>query len=198
MVEHVDIPDGERHEPKGANAATAGMTYVADGANSGSWIRVQGWSQFSDANRTVGTPTQNVATGVRTLMINDGGDSIITKNPSDLSNPMWDVTNYKHVPIATFDTYHIRQNFSVENYAGATPFLTFELDIGGSLGVIWSETIPLLKGGAEQRIAISFPAFTGATYITNGGKFYLTYTGTGTCDVFKTTVLIIRESKNYV
>lgn len=33
--EHVDIPDGERHEPKGASTATAGQVWVADGLGSG-------------------------------------------------------------------------------------------------------------------------------------------------------------------
>lgn len=37
MVEHVDIPDGERHEPKGVASATVGQVYVADGAASGTW-----------------------------------------------------------------------------------------------------------------------------------------------------------------
>lgn len=36
-TEHVDIPDGERHEPKGADTATSGQVYVSDGANSGTW-----------------------------------------------------------------------------------------------------------------------------------------------------------------
>ena len=37
MPEHVDIADGERHEPKGASTATIGQVYVSDGAASGSW-----------------------------------------------------------------------------------------------------------------------------------------------------------------
>lgn len=36
-IEHVDIPDGERHEPKGAAAATIDQVYVSDGAASGAW-----------------------------------------------------------------------------------------------------------------------------------------------------------------
>ena len=61
MVEHVDIPDGERHEPKGADAATAGQVYVADGSNSGNW-RISnpygGW-RYSDigTGETFTTPT---------------------------------------------------------------------------------------------------------------------------------------------
>jgi len=34
---HVNIPDADRHEPKGVSIATAGQVYVADGAASGSW-----------------------------------------------------------------------------------------------------------------------------------------------------------------
>lgn len=36
-IEHVDIPDGERHEPKGAAAATIDQVYVSNGAASGAW-----------------------------------------------------------------------------------------------------------------------------------------------------------------
>ncbi len=36
-IEHVDIPDGERHEPKGAAAATIDQVWVSDGAASGAF-----------------------------------------------------------------------------------------------------------------------------------------------------------------
>ena len=36
-VEHIDIPDGERHEPKGASTATIDQVYASDGAGSGAW-----------------------------------------------------------------------------------------------------------------------------------------------------------------
>jgi hypothetical protein len=36
-TEHVNIADGERHEPKGAAAALDGQVYESDGAESGSW-----------------------------------------------------------------------------------------------------------------------------------------------------------------
>jgi hypothetical protein len=38
MVEHVDIPDGERHEPKGVAAASSGQLLVADGVGGSSWV----------------------------------------------------------------------------------------------------------------------------------------------------------------
>jgi hypothetical protein len=37
-INHKDIPDGERHEPKGVSTATAGQVYVASGSGSGTWL----------------------------------------------------------------------------------------------------------------------------------------------------------------
>lgn len=36
-IEHRNIPDAERHEPKGISTATIDEVYVADGAGSGTW-----------------------------------------------------------------------------------------------------------------------------------------------------------------
>lgn len=36
-IEHASIPDGKRHEPKGASTATIDQVYVSDGAASGAW-----------------------------------------------------------------------------------------------------------------------------------------------------------------
>lgn len=181
-------------------AAVAGGMFVSDGLGGGEFIRVQGWSQNTDTNTTVTTPTQTIATGVRSLWINDGGSLDIDKLPSDIgvAGHLWDKVANKIVPISTFDTYNVRVTFKAEDYAGTNPDLKFELDIGGALGVVVSQTIPLLKGGAEQSITVSFPVFSGSTFVTNGGSIYLTFTGTGSCKIFDSSILIIRESKNYV
>jgi len=181
-------------------AAVPGGMFVSDGLGGGEFIRIQGWEQLTDTNTTVTTPTQTIPTGTRALWINDGGSSTISKLPSDVgvAGHLWDTVANKIVPIAAFDTYSVRVSFKAEDYAGTTPELRFELDIGGGLGVIVSHTIPLLKGGAEQPVTISFPVFTGSTFITNGGSIYLTFTGTGSCKIFDSSILIVRESKNYV
>jgi len=36
-IQHKNIADSDRHEPKGASTAAAGQVYVSDGAGSGSW-----------------------------------------------------------------------------------------------------------------------------------------------------------------
>ena len=39
-IEHSELPDNLLHEPKGASTAVAGTVYVADGAGSGSFIKL--------------------------------------------------------------------------------------------------------------------------------------------------------------
>ena len=224
-VQHKDLPDAQLHEPKGASSANAGDVYVSDGAGSGSWAtasalgsdtatageqltadgaggldfsRVQGWAQYEDSRTTVGTPTQTITNSVRTKMINDGATSTIEKLPSDAAGSLWNVSTNKHEPIATFDLYHIRISFIIENYSGTNPYLDLELDIGGGVGVIFARDISLRKSGAATKVSAAFPVFTGTTYLANGGEFYITYTGNTTCDIYKTSILIVRESKNYV
>jgi len=36
-IQHKDIPDSQRHEPKGASTASSGFVYVSNGAGSGTW-----------------------------------------------------------------------------------------------------------------------------------------------------------------
>lgn len=195
MVEHVTLTDPQLHEPKGVAAAVTGQVYRANGAGSGSWEKITGFGQYQDSRTTVGTPALNIATGVRTKFICNGGTLIKVDNPSDLSSPLWDTTTNKHVPIAEDDVYSFRVSFVAENYSGTSPSIEIELDIGGVPGVILDETKPLLRNGNAQSIIFSSTVFTGSTYIVNGGEFYLTYTGTGTCDIYKTNVMISRLTR---
>lgn len=195
-VAHSALTGTDLHEPKGAATAVSGSTYVSNGSGSGSFAKIQGWGQYQDTARTVGTPTQNIATGVRTKFLCDGGFLTEEYLPSDAGGTsLWNVSTDKHVPIAAYDTYDFRVSFTAENYAGSTPYITVELDIGGSIGVILSQTYGLLKAGAAHDVIFSFPVFTGTTYLANGGTVYLTYTGTGTCDIYKNSVLLVRSSR---
>lgn len=179
-------------------AAPIGGMFVSDGAGGGEFIRVQGWQQVADSRNTVGVPAQTIATGVRTQFANNAILTNIQKLPSDAITPFWDIATNTIQPIAAFDTYNLRVDFKAQNYTGADPYITCELDIAGTQGVIVSQTFPLVKGGAEQKILFSFPVFAGDTFLANGGKIFLTYTGTGSCTIFGNATVIIRESKNYV
>jgi hypothetical protein len=194
-VSHSTLTDPYLHEPKGVAAAAAGYTYRSDGAGSGAWEKIQGFSHYKDDRITVGTPVQTIATTVRTQLLCNGGALSLENQPSDATVSMWNTTTNKHVPISENDVYDIRIGFSAENYSGTDPYIRCELDVGGSLGVIWAQTIPLLKGGNEQACSFSFPVYTGSTYITNGGTVYLTYVGTAPCVIFDNQILVHRTSR---
>lgn len=56
-TEHVDIVDGERHEPKGADTALETQVYASDGSQSGAW-------RYQDAVLTVKMETIATAQSV--------------------------------------------------------------------------------------------------------------------------------------
>lgn len=223
-IEHNEVTDPEIHEPKGISTATAthvyaangigsgtwgpnlpngvgasenGSMFIADGAGSAGWERVQGWGQYQDTSRTVGSPTQTLSTGVKAAFVCDGG--FLTKEylPEDASVSLWDTSTNKHIPIAEDDVYIVRISFAAENYAGSSPYIDIALDIGGSIGEIVWRTVLLNKAGSTVRDTITIPVFTGSTYSANGGTINLTYTGTGTCDIFANDIMILRQQKAY-
>lgn len=40
-MEHRDIPDSQRHEPKGASSAIQGTFYISNGSGSGNWTKLR-------------------------------------------------------------------------------------------------------------------------------------------------------------
>lgn len=224
-IQHRDIPEAQLHEPKGVSTASAGDAYIANGSGSGSWAtadalgsgaaaagsllisdgsggldftRYQGWGQYQDTDRTVGTPTLTLTAGVKTKLTCDGGYLTVEKLPSDATASLWNTTTNKIQPVAAFDMYHVRVGFWAENYAGINPYIDFALDIGSPIGEIAWRDIGLRKSGATVKASVAFPVFAGDTFLANGGEFYLTYNGTGTCDIYAVNILAVRESKNYV
>lgn len=196
-TEHALYTGADLHEPKGVAAAAIGKAYYADGAGSGTWANYTGWGQYQDTQRAVTTPTQTLTAGVRTKFICDGAFLTSEYLPDDAVAPLWNITTNKIQPIAAFDAYHLRMSFWAQNYSGATPYIEMALDIGGGIGEIVWRDFSLIKGGSVVKISAAFPVFTGATFLANGGEIYLTYQGTGTCDVFANDIMIVREYKKF-
>jgi hypothetical protein len=76
-IEHVNISDAERHEPKGASTAAENTVYISDGATSGAWetLNPMGSWYYSDigTGTTYTTPTSYTLMGMATTagMVND-------------------------------------------------------------------------------------------------------------------------------
>lgn len=71
-IEHVNIADGERHEPKGISTAALGKVYQANGAASGAWVFPSG-SVYSELYITSGTTSQTLAAASAFSKLNPTG-----------------------------------------------------------------------------------------------------------------------------
>lgn len=82
-VEHKDIVDAQRHEPKGISTAVANTAYIANGSGSGTWRKVQA-SDINGITSDGGVANLTVAStgsgGLKFLNDHAHGSQVITNN----------------------------------------------------------------------------------------------------------------------
>lgn len=147
-----------------------------------------GWAQYFDGVYSSGSP--QVISG-RTKLELDAeavGGQIIETDLGRGYSRLWDSTNDLFLPHAEGDAYDIRLTFTFERTIGSDDHIDVELDVGGSLGVIWEQIIPRVK--TDQRHSVSIPIFTGATFLANKGTFYLDSNGS-TFNVWGTQIFVL-------
>ena len=177
-IQHSLIQDPDIHEPKGASSANSGEVYVADGGGSGVWTPSQdltlptGWENWEDATYTSGSPLSLTAS-TRTKVTIDGLAASTNTSYSPVSGDLWDNTNNKITPDNVGDVYDLRLRFQATP-AVSDGYITLELDIGGSEGVILAQTQRFLKGTSEQSMLFVATVFTLDTFVANGGSIYAT------------------------
>ena len=129
-------------------------------------------------------------------MQNDGAGatSIETYLPREIrgAGSLWDTTNDKVTPITAFDSYHVRLDIPVTAEAASPTDVIVELDIGGGIGTIVTRYSTTGKG-TPYTVSMGFGVYTGATFLANGGTFYVS-TDTGSITVLNPSVFIQRIS----
>lgn len=225
MAEHRDLTGASLHEPKGVAAATANQIYIADGAGSGAWSMADadtvqiadagsyftatqveaalqeiiagdphGWCQYNDSVYTGGTELTISNSGDGTQITCNNNTSIETQKPRDQVSSLWNTSTNTFDPINENDYYIVRLTFTASTVSGTVNFVTLNLDIGGTPGVIWSNSFVPDKG-TGQKFSVTIPVYTGSTFVSNGGTFYLLRDGTGTFEVQDIGVSISRIHK---
>lgn len=190
MPRHNTLTDPNLHEPKGVASAASGQMYTADGAGSGSWLyNPTGWAFYKDD-----AAEQTFNTTAAKLLIS-GGDSSSTSLylPNDIrgTGELWDTTNSLIDPIQVGDSYTIRLDLPITSSSANYGIL--ELDIGGTSSptdIIVSEWFDASRA-APFDISLSFSFSSLATFITNGGQFFIT-TDSGSVGVTAPGVFITR------
>jgi hypothetical protein len=220
-IEHKNIPDGQRHEPRGVSTATEGTAYIADGSGSGSWKvpQVEGQSsseegQLLKADGAGGYSWVNSVTGWGYYKHNGTGQ-VFNTTPSKLVvdglegtsedsylpyvirgvDTLWDSSTNKLKPINIGDSYLVRIDLPVTSETGSPTEATLSLDIGGSASpttVINTHYHPTGKS-TPYTMTFSLDIFTLGTFLTNGGQVFIN-TDSGSITVDKPAIKVTRTA----
>jgi len=180
-IQHANLTGAELHEPKGADSASAGMVYIADGAGSGSWSYLPaGWGYYQHS-----TTGQSITSTASKLEINGAGSlSTSTFLPREIrgADELWDTTNYKILPIRVGDLYEARIDVPVTAEGGTPTQLKIEFDIGGAATPSTVIFERYFTTGKTTPYTVSFDtsfAALNSTSVTNGIQLFVS-TDSGT------------------
>jgi hypothetical protein len=122
-VEHVDIADGERHEPKGAAAALVGQFYVSDGAQSGAWRYEPHAALYYDdlgTGTTLTTPT--IMTLINPATVGDASPREFTHNLAG---------RLTYTGTRTMD-FNVAAQMTMKHSSGSRTDIQFQVHVNGS------------------------------------------------------------------
>jgi hypothetical protein len=185
-IQHSVIPDGQRHEPKGISTATTKQIYVADGAASGVWRKINdldmdysvkannlfGWNDIADSQYTSGAPRAITAT-TRTLLTNN---ALATQTDTTRLGTIWSTASSQFLINDLNAMYILRINCRITAAAAAgTPYIaTFELESANGPTVIVGETKAIKGGGNINQLSVSLPFYSGSFINNQALKIYVT------------------------
>lgn len=152
-----------------------------------------GGYSFTDELNTISNP-QILLEDTPQALTNDDVSPFNIAAP-DYGSNWWDSVNNKIQPDnANLDFYTARIDFTA-NPQQNNQYLIMQLDIGGSQGVIWENTIALPRGGnVDSRKVVSIDFFAGSTFLQNGGSILLT-SKVNNCEIHDKVFLIQKLRK---
>ena len=172
-IQHKDIPDSERHEPKGVSSASSGTVYVANGSGSGEWktpetlTAGQGWGHYKHSL------TGQVLNSTYQRLEIDGLGANTEEGylPREIrgDDSLWFGAVSQMTPITVGDAYDVRLDIPVQSETGSVTEITIQLDIGTN---VTSPTIPIVTrfaGGGKVTpyvISVAFPIFCLTTFLS--------------------------------
>lgn len=178
-IEHKDIVDAQRHEPKGASTAPVGYILVSNGDGTTSWVAQPakgttfGWFDYNDL-ATQTTPI-NVVGGVDSILSNDGLGPFTNKTypPVGVAD-LWDssTTMFDFSGLSLGDTVDIRLDVEITtSVANQEVEVVLEMAVGGSV-----YEIPFTYNQFKSSGVYSINRFTGiymgdTNTLNNGARF---------------------------
>ena len=154
-----------------------------------------GWGNYTSdevLDQVIGTTASKLV--INALGANTNSDYL----PAEIqgTGQLWDGATSKITPITLGDGYTLRLDLQILEEGANPSELIVDLDIGGAAtptNVIVSTIVPL-GSSVPHTVSPSFPIFTLATFLANGGQFFLR-TDAGTATLRKRQISIHRISK---
>lgn len=151
-----------------------------------------GWEQITDTTYTVGSPLV-ILSGVTGKILTGTVVKIQTQLPTGVTT-FWNETTDKITAVNNGDAFTLSLRFKAKMNV-ANGIADVDINIGGALGAISSETILFSKGsGVEQRFDIDLSFFTGTTFIANGGDIEIKPVN-GDISIYDIVIVLIRTHK---
>ena len=149
-----------------------------------------GWAFYKDGQYTVGAPFQAAVSTTLTLP-NNAATIIDSQLPAGVTS-FYD--GAKITPENSGDYYTFTVRFKAKSTSNAGSF-DFGIDIGGTFGQIFKETLVFAKGAnTEQAFTVVAPGYTLGTFIANGGVIKVR-SGAGTVSFYDIELQVNRTHK---
>lgn len=177
-IQHKDVPDAQRHEPKGASTAVTRTVYHSDGAGSGAWRKTTdldmdysdktknrfGWNDISDSLYTSGSP-RAITSGTRTQLTNN---ALATQTDVSRLGALWVTASNQFLINDLNASYILRLNMKVTAAAAAgTPYIIL-LEIQSDNGpTVISGSTRMIKGGGYVNQVSDTQLFYNGSFINN-------------------------------
>ena len=166
--------------------SAADINEIKDSINA--LYNIPGWANYADTGGDLVVSTSD------TLLTIDKNTSIETYLPLSIrgSGTLW--ASNAITPESTGDAYDVRLSFTVGSKAGNPTRINIQLDIGGGAtpSNVISERVVTAEKTPPYSTSIAFPIFCLATFVANGGQFFLT-TDTGTVTLGARSIFIKRD-----
>ncbi len=185
-IEHKDIPDAQRHEPKGISSAPNKSLYLANGVGSGAWDRLResdldytdktknifGWSDIADNLYTSGSPLA-IAGAARTKLTNN---ALATQTDTSRLPGIWQTANNRFLINDLNAAYLLRIQCRVKAAAAAgTPYVVkFEIQSANGPTVIAGTDMFIKGGGYENFVGYSTVLYMGSFINNQALEVYVT------------------------
>jgi hypothetical protein len=156
-------------------------------------IRGTGWASYRDTQYTEVSPFTVPNNGITYSLPNNAGTKIDAYLPFGVTS-FYNGTIITPENIGDYYTFTIRFKAKDDQEQGG--YFNFGIDIGGTQGIIFNESLIFAKGAnIETSFSIDTPGFSLTTFVANGGVVKIT-SGSGNISIYDIEYQIIREHKS--